>query len=69
MTANKNLLHLKYARVIAEFAKMAALPADKAMEIFYHSFVYREMRKGISDMHCRSDKYLAQELLNTMPKP
>lgn len=31
-------------------------------EIFYRSVVYKDMREGISDMHCRSDAYLAQEL-------
>jgi len=35
----------------------------KAMDIFYNSYAYQEMRIGISDMHCRSDGYLVEEIL------
>jgi len=30
--------------------------------LFYHSEVYQLMRDGVSDMHCMSDLYLAEEL-------
>jgi hypothetical protein len=30
--------------------------------VFYKSRLYTEIRCGISDMHCRSDGYLAEEL-------
>lgn len=30
--------------------------------IFYHSEVYQLIRDGVSDMHCMSDMYLAEEL-------
>ena len=29
---------------------------------FYHSEVYQLIRDGVSDMHCMSDMYLAEEL-------
>lgn len=29
---------------------------------FYHSEVYQLLREGVSDMHCMSDAYLAEEL-------
>ena len=29
---------------------------------FYHSEVYQLIRDGVSDMHCMSDEYLAEEL-------
>ena len=29
---------------------------------FYHSLVYQLIRDGVSDMHCMSDAYLAEEL-------
>ena len=32
------------------------------MNIFYISQIYQLMRNGISDMHCRSDLYLAKEI-------
>lgn len=35
---------------------------DAALEFFYHSEVYQLIRDGVSDMHCMSDAYLAEEL-------
>lgn len=56
------MLQKKYARVIELFAKKNKLTPDKALGIFYHSELYKLMSCGISDMHCMSDEYLAQEL-------
>ena len=33
------------------------------MRFFYRSEVYCLMRDGVSDMHCMSDEYLADELI------
>ena len=63
MTANKTLLQMKYARVISLFSKMADITKSKALEFFYHSDVYQFVKDGISDMHCMSDEYLAEDLL------
>ena len=63
MNANPTLLQKKYARVIAAFAQKAGLTLDSALEYFYHSEVYRLVRDGVSDMHCMSDAYLADELM------
>ena len=62
MKADSILLQLKYDSVIEEFALYKNIPLREAMDIFYKSRVYQEMRLGVSDMHCRSDKYLAEEL-------
>lgn len=62
MEASPILLQKKYARVIDEFAKEAGITTREALDFFYHSIIYQDMSEGISDMHCRSDKYLAQEL-------
>ena len=62
MTAHPILLQKKYVRVIALFAKKAEISLDSALKFFYHSFVYRLVSEGVSDMHCRSDEYLADEL-------
>ena len=35
---------------------------DEALGLFHHSEVYQLMRDGVSDMHCMSDAYLAEEL-------
>jgi hypothetical protein len=62
MNANKTLLQLKYTRVISEFAKRKNITLNDALDLFYKSQLFIEMSKGISDMHCRSDEYLAEEL-------
>ena len=69
MTANPILLQKKYSRVIACFAKRQGLSLDAALDFFYHSQLYQLLRDGVSDMHCMSDAYLAEELeLNMLRK-
>lgn len=62
MMANPILLQKKYARIIACFAKQQGISLDEALDLFYRSEVYQLMREGVSDMHCMSDLYLAEEL-------
>ena len=62
MTANKNILGIKYAAVISELSVLLNIDLSQAMDIFYKSYTYQEMREGVSDMHCRSDGYLAEEI-------
>lgn len=62
MMANPILLQRKYARVIECFAKKQGISLDEALDLFYRSEVYQLMREGVSDMHCMSDLYLAEEL-------
>ena len=63
MTANRTLLQHKYANVIAELSKVEQISLREALDIFYKSYTYQEMRIGISDMHCRSEGYLAEEIM------
>lgn len=62
MIANPILLQKKYSRVIECFAKKQGLSLDAALNFFYYSEVYQLIRDGVSDMHCMSDAYLAEEL-------
>ena len=62
MTANKTLLWRKYAHVINAVSERHNIDLSQAMNIFYKSYTYQEMREGISDMHCRSEGYLAEEI-------
>ena len=64
MNANPILLQKKYARVVELFAKENAINVENALDIFYHSQLYELMSNGVSDMHCMSDEYLVQELIN-----
>jgi len=63
MKADKAILQLTYCSVVNTFSEMADIPIRSALDLFYRSEIYKEMREGISDMHCRSDKYLAEELM------
>ena len=62
MTANPILLQKKYTRVVEQFSQKTGLPLADALSFFYHSELYTLLHEGISDMHCRSDEYLAEEL-------
>lgn len=62
MTANPILLQKKYSRIVERFAEQQGLSLDAALDFFYHSQVYQLIRDGVSDMHCMSDAYLAEEL-------
>lgn len=52
----------KICRVIECFASNMSISLDDALAFFYHSEVYRLISEGVSDMHCMSDEYLAEEL-------
>lgn len=54
---------MKYARVIALFAERSRMELEDALAFFYDSDTYALMSEGVADMHCRSDEYLADELL------
>lgn len=62
MNANPILLQKKYVRVIELFAMENHLSLEESLDFFYHSELYMLVSEGISDMHCRSDEYLAEEL-------
>ena len=62
MTANPILLQRKYSRIVEIFAKNNNVSLDKALDIFYTSQTYRLIDEGVSDIHCMSDAYLAEEL-------
>ncbi|MCD8124855.1 MAG: DUF3791 domain-containing protein [Lachnospiraceae bacterium] len=62
MNANPTLLQMKYARIVARFAEITDLTLDKALDFFYHSELYQLVKEGVSDMHCMSDAYLAEDL-------
>jgi len=63
MKAHPTLLQLKYDDVIEVLAKRANVPVREALDMFYKSPVYEEISRGISDMHCRSDGYLADDII------
>jgi len=62
MTANRTLIGHKCANVIKTYAELTGISLRESFDIFYKSNLYLEIINGISDMHCRSDGYLAEEL-------
>ena len=63
MKADKAILQITYCSVIETFATMGNISNREALDLFYKSQVYIEMSEGISAMHCRSEKYLAEDLM------
>ena len=53
----------KYVRVIVLFAEKAGISTRLALDYFYRSEEYDLIRRGVSDLHCMSDDYLAEDLL------
>lgn len=57
---------MKYARIVKLFADRLSMPYEEALDFFYESDTYQLISKGIGDMHCLSDEYLADELWKEM---
>ena len=63
MTANRNLLCIKFAHVVEAYAARMGCSLDEALRKFYGSQTYVMMRDGVSDMHFMSIPYLVEELM------
>ena len=62
MTANRTLLQKKYAKVVLRYAEKYSVSPEEALDRFYHSQLYHQIHDGVSDLHCMSEDYLAEEL-------
>ncbi len=72
MNANIHLMRMMYARVILAFAELMEMEPLKAARLFYNSKLFELVSEGVSDLHCRSEYYLAEELkheLQSRPQP
>lgn len=49
----------KTANIIICLSELYNISIDKATDMYYKSETSRLIEEGISDLHCRSDKYLA----------
>ena len=63
MTANPILLQKKYTRIVKLFSDKTNTSLDDALKYFYQSELYKLISQGISDMHCMSDEYLVENLI------
>lgn len=56
-------MDMKYARIIEILAQRLHITREEAMDIFYSSPVFELIDQGVADLHCRSDQYLADEII------
>lgn len=52
----------KCARIIVCISDMYSVSLEKATDIYYGSETANMIEERVSDLHCRSDKYLAEEV-------
>ncbi len=50
------------ARIITCISQMHNISLQEATDIYYESETSNLIEEGVSDLHCRSDKYLAEEV-------
>lgn len=63
MEANKVILQKMYTKIIMEFSNQTGKDLLESMDYFYNSTTYDLIKKGVSNIHCRGYKYLADELM------
>ena len=52
------------ARIILCICEMYGVSIHEATDIYYNSETAGMIEEGVADLHCRSDKYLAEEIWN-----
>ena len=62
MIANSVLLQKKYAKIVSRYADKYNIKPELALNRFYRSDLYQLICSGVSDLHCMSEDYLAEEL-------
>lgn len=64
------LRDMKYARIIDLIAEKQGIPLDEAMDMLYSSPLFEIIDDGTADLICRSDIYLADEIIrkHSFPK-
>ena len=61
--ATRILRDMKYARVIELIAERQHISLENAMEMLYSSPLFEIIDDGTADLICRSDIYLADEII------
>ena len=57
------LRDMKYARIIELIAEKQQIPLEEAMDMLYSSRLFELIDDGTADLICRSDIYLADEII------
>ena len=61
--ATRILRDMKYARIIEVIADKKQNPLEEEMDILYSSPLFEIIDDGTADLICRSDIYLADEII------
>lgn len=61
------LQDMKYARIIEEIARRQHISLEDAMDMLYSSPLFDVIDDGTADLICRSDIYLAEEIIRMHP--
>ena len=62
------LRDMKYGRIIELIAEKQDISIDDAMDMLYYSPLFEIIDDGTADLICRSDIYLADEIIrNSIP--
>lgn len=61
--ATRILQDMKYARIIGLIAEKQHIPLEEAMDMLYTSPLFEIIDDGTADLICRSDIYLADEII------
>lgn len=57
------LRDMKYSRIIGLIAEKLQIPLEEAMDMLYSSVLFEIIDDGTADLICRSDLYLANEII------
>lgn len=63
MDGRQVILQSKYARIIRLIAIKLGISDVSAMDMFFGSMTFELIQNGVADMHCFSDRYLADEVI------
>lgn len=66
--ADRILRDMKYARIIDLIAEKQHIPLEEAMDMLYSSTLFELIDDGTADLICRSDIYLAEEIIRMNDK-
>lgn len=64
--ATRILRDIKYSRIIGLIAQKLNISLEEAMDILYSSTIFEIIDDGTADLICRSDIYLADEIIREL---
>lgn len=67
--ADRILRDMKYARIIDLIAEKERISLEEAMDMLYSSTLFELIDDGTADLICRSDLYLAGEIIRMNKQP